>query len=585
MHYCRLLLITGVIVSGLCIAYLTLLFPWPAFLIGIGILALRAKQKGLKLFSHGTASWASVSDLERAGMLGGSGLNVGRVITGRPSFWRSLRELFVFSLPHDPACERFVMSMRVAQPQRHVKEVRLNRAVHIAVFAPTGVGKGVSLVVPHLLECPDSCVVIDPKGENAKLTADARRAMGHKVVILDPFKVVTDKPDTFNPLSMIDPDSPLALDDCKAMAKETVVRTGMENDPHWPDRAEEMIAALTGSLFTLPAEYRSLQSLRDLLTKNDYRKQALAKAGASTLWDGMLSRVANSVIGLVDKELAGVVSTANRHTAFLDTSPIAASTKDSSFNPAELRTGKMTIYLVIPPEYLKSQSALLRLWIGSMLRVRVKGGAGEHNKVHFVLDEAASLGRLEVLDDAVDKYRGYGVRLMFFYQSLGQLKKCWGNDGGDQTLLSNTTQMFFGVNDHQTAEFVSNRLGEETIVVESGGTSKGGSSSTNDPGNSKSYSTSWNKNRNWNQMARRLLKPEEVTALNQRIAVTFAPGVRPICTALTRYYEAQPGNGFWRQLRIKAEVWTAALCLLALSTTAGAWLVVNTYSRWRLPWD
>jgi len=31
--------------------------------------------------------------------------------------------------------------------------------------------------------------------------------------------------------------------------------------------------------------------------------------------------------------------------------------------------------------------------------------------VHFVLDEAASLGRMDALDDAVDKYRGYGVRL------------------------------------------------------------------------------------------------------------------------------------------------------------------------------
>ncbi|MDY3551478.1 type IV secretory system conjugative DNA transfer family protein [Gemmata sp. JC717] len=581
MAVCRIVLIAGVILSGLCLAYLAVLFPGPAVLIGIAVLAVRARQKGLNLFSHGTARWADASDLERAGMIGGDGLNIGRVITGRPAFWKSLRELFVFRLPHLEACERFMMSMRKLQPQQHVKQVRLNKAVHTAVFAPTGVGKGVSLVVPFLLECSDSCVVIDPKGENARLTAAARRAMGQKVVVIDPFKIATLTPDSFNPLAAVDPDSPLALDDCRALSKEIVVRTGKEPDQHWNDKAESMIAAMCCAALFLGDGAKNLQSVRDLLSNSSAREKVLAAMKSSDEWGGMLRRLGSQVSETEGKELSGVLSTANRHTAFLDTLPIAESTRSSSFDPAELRAGKVTVYLVLPPEYLRSQSALLRLWIGSILRACVKGGLGEHNKVHFVLDEAASLGRLEVLDDAVDKYRGYGVRLQFYYQSIGQLQKCWGDEGGDQTLLSNTTQVFFGTNDHQTAEYVSNRLGEETIVVESGGTSKGWSNSTNEPGYSKSYSTSWNTNRNWNQMARRLLKPEEVATLNPRIAVTFAPGVRPICTALTRYYEAKPGNGFWRRLRIKAEVWTTALGLLALSATAGVWLVVNTYPRWR----
>ena len=94
------------------------------------------------------------------------------------------------------------------------------------------------------------------------------------------------------------------------------------------------------------------------------------------------------------------------------------------------------------------------------------------SNVTFVLDEAASLGRMDALDDAVDKYRGYGVRLQFYFQSVSQLKKCF-PDGQEQTLLSNVSQVFFSVNDLPTAEYVSNRLGESTIVVGSGGTSTG----------------------------------------------------------------------------------------------------------------
>ena len=91
------------------------------------------------------------------------------------------------------------------------------------------------------------------------------------------------------------------------------------------------------------------------------------------------------------------------------------------------------------------------------------------SNVTFVLDEAASLGRMDALDDAVDKYRGYGVRLQFYYQSVSQLRKCF-PDGQEQTLLSNVSQVLFGTNDLPTAEYVSNRLGEQTIVVSSGGT-------------------------------------------------------------------------------------------------------------------
>lgn len=581
MRYCRILLVLGVGCSAYALAYFTYLFPWPAALVAAGVAIAQLKRHGPGLFAHGTARWATPADLERAGMFGGNGLNVGRVVTGRPPFWRSLRELFDWRLPHAEACERLVMSMRFLQPQQGPKEVRLNRAVHTAVFAPTGVGKGVSLVIPFLLEWLLSCVVIDPKGENAKLTAQVRRAAGHKVVILDPFRVVTSVPDTFNPLSAIDPESPLALDDCRALAKEMVVRTGMEPDQHWNDNAENVLTCLIAAALFMDGEHRSLQTVRALLSDTARREFVLQKMRESTEWGGMLARLGSLVSNLKDKELSGVLSTANRHTAFLDTLPIAESTRGSSFDPAELRAGKLSVYLVLPPEYLRSQSGLLRMWIGSMLRACVKGGTGEHNEVAFVLDEAASLGRLEVLDDAVDKYRGYGVRLQFYYQSIGQLKKCWGNDGGDQTLLSNTTQLFFGVNDQQTAEYVSNRLGEETIVVESGGTSDGGSTQWDKRTGDGSTSRSWNRNRNWNQMARRLLKPEEVTGLNPRIAVTFAPGVPPLCTALTRYYEAALGKGRWRALRIRAEVWLAALCLVALSVTAGAWLTVNITPRWR----
>ena len=160
-------------------------------------------------------------------------------------------------------------------------------------------------------------------------------------------------------------------------------------------------------------------------------------------------------------------------------------------------------------------------------------------KVNLILDEAGNLGPMRVMDEILTLFRGYGIRAQLYYQNLAQLKKCFPKEQ-DATVLANVTQVFFGVND-TTAEYISNRLGEETIVVESGGTSQGHSeqSQTRSMGQA-TYSS--NASMNWSQMGRKLLKPEEVLAMDERNAITFVAGQRPILTRLDRYYERSAGN-------------------------------------------
>jgi type IV secretion system protein VirD4 len=384
-------------------------------------------------------------------------------------------------------------------------------------------------------------VVVDFKGENYLETAADRRRMGHKVVLLDPYRIVTSEPDTFNPLQFIDRESPTAIDECRDLAEALVVRTGQEKDPHWNDAAEVWISAMTAGVVAFADDTdKSLQSVRRVLTDPQRMEAVIKLLCESDVWDGMLARLGGQLTNFKDKELSSTLTTTNRFMRFLDTIAVAESTRQSSFNPADLLTGKMTVYLVLPPEHMRAQSPLLRLWISSLLRAVVKGGLQEKTKVHFVLDEAASLGHMEALDDAVDKFRGYGVRLQLYYQSIGQLQKCW-PDGGATTLLSNTTQVFFGVNDPQTAGYVSSRLGEETILVESGGTSSSTTRQASQQG-SGSYSYSTSTSDNWQQMGRKLLKPEEVEALDPRVAITFTPSAPPIWTWLVRYYEKDFGR-------------------------------------------
>jgi type IV secretion system protein VirD4 len=550
----------------------------------VAVFVQLARRGRRLLWAHGTARWANDRDLKEM-IDADDGLILGRLADSQWRPWRSgLSALFDRKVQANIACRRFLsagFSFRRRSPI-----VRLSTAVHTVAFAPTSAGKGVSLCIPFLLTCRDSCVVVDLKGELAHLTSKHRRkAFGHRVILLDPFNVVTHRPDTFDPLNFLDPESSTALDECRDLAEALVIRTGQEKEPHWNDSAEVWIAAMIAATvqFAHP-ENRSLQRVRELLTDPAKIEAAIKVMCESGAWDGMLARLGHQLTHFKDKELASTLTTSNRFLRFLDTLAIADSTKSSSFDPADLCKERTTIYLVLPPEHMRAQAGLLRMWIGSMLRACVRGGLQEKRKVHFVLDEAASLGHLEALDDAVGIARGYGIRLQFYYQSLGQLKKCW-PDGADQTLLSNTSQIYFGVNDLATAEQVSGRLGEETVIVESGGTSKGTSSQTSRNGTETSSGRSRNSNENWQQQAHKLLKPDEVMALSPRTAITFTPGCRrPIVTTLLRFYEekglARPRSRFVIAAKTLAcsllAVLSGALMVLFVSVLAGSFSDVKS---------
>jgi type IV secretion system protein VirD4 len=59
------------------------------------------------------------------------------------------------------------------------KLLRYDGAAHLLTMAPTRSGKGVGTIIPNLLLLDRSVICIDPKGENARVTARARATRGH----------------------------------------------------------------------------------------------------------------------------------------------------------------------------------------------------------------------------------------------------------------------------------------------------------------------------------------------------------------------------------------------------------------------
>ena len=532
----RILLIASVV---LVVVSLFLFLGWWTLLLAIPLL----KRNHKRYTAFGTARWADESDLD----LNAKGLLIGRLSVKR----RSFLAIFNPRVKSVDACKAF-------WGKRESPLVRLPNVIHAVFLAPSGVGKSSSFAITHGLTCEENTVTLDFKAEIIKATVKVRKKMGHRVVLIDAFHLVTDTPDTLNSLDWIEK-SARGFEDCRALAETMVIRNPQEREPHWGDASEMFIGGITAFVVQhAPPEDRSLQTVRGILSNPEELEAAITVMRQSPAWDGMLARMGDQLTHFKDKELGSTLTTTSRHLRFLDTLAIAESTKRSSFDPSELLTGKMDIFVIVPPEYARTQSGFLRLSIGCILRTVIQGGLSDR-KIHLILDEAASLGQMSQLSDALALGRGYGLRIQWYYQDCGQLKKCW-PDGADQTLMANCTQVFFGVNDLPTAEYVSGRLGEETVILTSGGTSTGGSRQTPDNGSHGSTSYSMNSNDNWQQSARKLLKPDEVLALDERTAITFTPGKPPIWTSLVRYYEKQfqtPG----RLGRLWARVKMFALCL------------------------
>ncbi len=136
---------------------------------------------------------------------------------------------------------------------------------HIATVAPQGSGKTRKLLMPNLFGLPDrpfglrdwSVIVVDSKGGLAAHTAVWRaRAKNHKVVVIDPFRVIeTNYPRLFarfpeifeshgfNPLRALRPQSPSFVDDAKALA-EALITTEGTHETHFPLGAQALVKGL-----------------------------------------------------------------------------------------------------------------------------------------------------------------------------------------------------------------------------------------------------------------------------------------------------------------------------------------------------
>jgi type IV secretion system protein VirD4 len=445
--------------------------------------------------AHGSARWATPGEV-RASLVGGGGLIVGR------------------------------------ENRKGGQLLRYGGEQHLITIAPTRSGKGVGAIIPNLLTANRSILCIDPKGENARIAVQARLGMG-PVDVLDPFGVSGVASAAFNPLDGLDEDSPDLAEDAALLADALVYDPPRQvSEAHWNEEAKALIAGVI--LYVVCHENpqaRNLITVRELLTSApDAFEALLAIMQKSQCAGGLIARAANRHLSKAGREAAGVLSSAQRHTHFLDSRRMAGVLERSDFRFEDLKAGTSTVFLVLPPDRLSTHARWLRLLVAQAIGALARSTLRPHAPVLLLLDEFAALGRLEPLEQAFGLMAGYGLQLWPILQDLHQLRSVYGDRAG--TFLSNAGLIqVFNVGDVETASWVSKSIGSATVAYQTAGTSV-----SKGPGPFLFQQTTTSTSTANHLTRRELLTPDEVMRLDSSLEILLRQGAAPVAARKVRYF-------------------------------------------------
>lgn len=396
---------------------------------------------------------------------------------------------------------------------------------HFVTVGGSGAGKGSTVIIPNLLrytgqdspQARASVIVVDPKGENARTTANARRRMGYQVVILDPWQEVNRQyvdryPERrlrreiitpYNPLLRLDPRDRHFYEGLVDFGSAVVERPEVAHDPHWPSTAEELTMGVSAD-----AIERGAPSLAQVYRDIRLDPESFAQLAEAAIQRG--GHAGDLIRPFIDasgdnREMRSIFSAARTQLRFLGDPILAAdlSVPRNSFEFAELTQRPITLYLVMPPdkfgtEYRRWLRLMLTQAIRAVMRVR------PHDKVLVMIDEFGTLGALPIVADSYGLARSLGLTFHIFVQDLNQLAALYGQKW--QSFLANAGAIqFFRTGDQFTMNYVAQEIGQylrRTSHV-----------SISAQGQSVSFGEQWDQR----------MRPEDIKRDLQQFSYVFAP--------------------------------------------------------------
>ena len=397
------------------------------------------------------------------------------------------------------------------------------RNLNVLVCGGSGAGKTRFYAKPNIMQANTSFVILDPKGENVRDTGNLLKSKGYDIKVLDLINM--DKSYCYNPFVYLHSDNDIQKL-VTNIKKNTTPKGSQSQDPFWDQAAMMLLLALVFYLhYEAPPEEQNFPMVMEMIRSGEVKED---DDGFMSPLDRLFARLAErSPDHIALKYYRNYRSGSGKTLKSIQITLVARLEKfnlDSLANLTQLdemeldRLGeeKIAIYAVIPDNDSSYNFIVGMLYTQLFQQLYysadVKHGGRLPVHVHFVMDEFANVALPDEFDKLLSTMRSREISVSIIIQNLAQLKKLFEKEW--ESIVGNCDEfLYLGGNEQSTHEYVSKLLGKETIDMNTYGQSKG---------RNGNYST------NWQITGRELMTPDEVRMMDNKYALLFIRGERPI---------------------------------------------------------
>ncbi|MBL6621563.1 MAG: type IV secretory system conjugative DNA transfer family protein [Rickettsiales bacterium] len=336
---------------------------------------------------------------------------------------------------------------------------------HTLLFAPTGSGKGVGFVIPNLLFWRDSVLVHDIKLENYELTSGYRQKKLKQRVFLwnpaDPMGISH----CYNPLDFVSRNMGQMVDDVQKIANLL-----LPEQEFWQNESRSLIVGVMLYLIADDSKIKSFGEVVRTLRSDDvvYNLAVVLDTMGKDIHPVAYMNIA-AFLQKADKERSGVISTANSSLELWANPLIDATTAKSDFDVRTFKQIPTTVYVGLTPDNINRLQPLMKIFYQQTAAALSNKMPTKKDKygVMYVMDEFPTLGKMDQFQTGIAYFRGYKVRLFLIIQDTEQLKGIYEESGMNSFLSNSTYRVTFAANNYETANLISQLIGNKTVTQES----------------------------------------------------------------------------------------------------------------------
>ena len=397
------------------------------------------------------------------------------------------------------------------------------RNLNVLVCGGSGSGKTRFYAKPNIMQSNTSFIILDPKGELLRDTGNLLKSKGYEIKVIDLINMV--KSDCYNPFVYIKDDNDIQRL-VTNLFKNTTPKGSQAQDPFWDQTASMLLKALISYLhYEAPPEEQNFSMVLDMIRQGDVSEEdeylvspldALFERLEKRDPEHIALKYYRSYHKGAGKTLKSIQISLLARLEKFDLNTLSSITHTDEMDLNSIGEKKTAVFAVIP-ENDSSFNFIVGMLYTQLFQQLYHQADFVHGgrlpvHVHFVMDEFANVALPDDFDKLLATMRSREISVSIIIQNMAQLKALFEKQW--ESIVGNCDEfLYLGGNEQSTHEYVSKLLGKETIDTNTFGKSTG---------RNGNYST------NYQITGRELLTPDEVRMLDNKFALLFIRGERPI---------------------------------------------------------